>query len=120
MADLHDISISTEATEVAETIFEQRWFKNRADILSFAAGYMIKHHFSNFDPSTYVLSNSQGLNYGISTFDADGKWSMVIRGLYPNAQAPYSYLRALMDKGLLLLGQQMKDDPSYSIVSELE
>lgn len=120
MADLHDISISSEAAEVAETIFEQKWFKNRADILSFAAGYMIKHHYGTFDPSTYVLTNSQGLNYGTNTFDSDGKWSMVIGGLYPNTQTPYSYLRALMDKGLLLLGQQMRDNPSYSVISEFE
>lgn len=117
--DISDISISSEASAFVEAIFEQGLFKNRADILSIAAAYTLKHHHKTFEPAAYILKDAGGLNYGYSTFDADGKWSALIRGLYPECTTPRLYLRALMDKGLLLIAQRMRDDVAYSIIDEL-
>ena len=120
MTDIVDIAISASASAVADNILEQGYFKNKSDVLSFAAAYMIKNHFDAFDPSTYALSDTNGSNYSYSTFDADGKWSSLVRALYPGVETPNMYLRALMNQGLLLLGQRMIDDPSYSLLDEIE
>ena len=120
MTDIVDIAVSASASAVADNILERGYFKNKADILSFSAAYMIKNHFETFDPSTYTLNDTNGSNYSYSTFDADGKWSSLIRALYPGVETPNLYLRALMNQGLLLLGKRLADDPTYSLLNEIE
>ena len=119
MADLTNIAISSVASSAADRLMETNLFKQKSDLLMFAAGYMIKHHLTDFLPETYVLSDSDGSNYAFSTFDGEGKWAALIRALYPDCTTPYLYLRALMDKGVLLIAQQILDDASYSLVNEL-
>ena len=120
MNDIGNMAISLEASRIADRINDSGYFKNKADVLTFAAGFMLKNYYPKFNPETYTLDDTNGSNYSFSTFDADGKWSTLIRALYPNTDTPYLYLRALMNQGLLLLGQMMKDNPNYSIFSELE
>lgn len=120
MNDIGNMAISLEASRIADKIHDSGYFKNKSDVLTFAAGFMIKKYYPKFDPETYTLDDTSGSNYSFGTFDADGKWAKLIRALYPNTETPYLYLRALMNQGLLLLGQMMKDNPNYSIFSELE
>lgn len=120
MNDIVDIAVSASASAIADTILEKGFFKNKSDVLSFAAAYMIKNYFETFDPSVYVLSDTNGSNYSYSTFDSDGKWSTLIRALYPGVETPNMYLRALMNQGLLLIGQRMEDDSTYSILNEID
>lgn len=84
MADIVDIALSAEASGVADSILEKGLFKNKSDVMTFAAAYMIKYYFDEFDPSTYYQSDNNGSNYSYSTFDSDGKWSTLIKALYPN------------------------------------
>ena len=53
MADIVDIALSAEASGVADSILEKGLFKNKSDVMTFAAAYMIKYYFDEFDPSTY-------------------------------------------------------------------
>ena len=119
MTDLTNITISSVASSAADEIMQTNLFKQKSDILLFSAGYMIKHHLKDFSPDMYVLADSDGSNYAFSTFDGEGKWASLIRALYPDCTTPYLYLRALMDKGVLLLSQKMVDDPTFSFVTEL-
>ena len=118
MNDLTNITISSTASAAADRLLETKLFKQKADVLMFAAGYMIKHHLNDFSPETYVLADSEGTNYAFSTLDTEGKWAALIKALYPECCTPYLYLRSLMDKGVMLINQQMRDNPSYSILSE--
>ncbi len=120
MIDLGNMAISLEASRIADIIVASGYFKNKSDVLTYAAGFMIKNYYPTFNPETYVLDDTLGSNYSFSTFDSDGKWSTLIRALYPNTETPYLYLRALMNQGLLLLGQIIKENPNYSILSALE
>ena len=58
-------------------------------------------------------------NYSYSTFDSDGKWSTLIKALYPNTDTPYLFLRALMNQGLISLSQRMGEEPEFSPISEI-
>ena len=120
MNDIVDIAISLEASRIADKIVELGYFKNKSDVLTYAAGFMVKNYYPSFSPGTYILDDTNGSNYSFSTFDSDGKWSSLVRALYPDTSTPYIYLRALMNQGLLLLGQMMRDNPNYSILNELE
>jgi len=119
MTDLTNITISSSASFAADRIMETNLFKQKSDVLMFAAGFMIKYHLQDFYPVTYTLADSEGSNYAFSTFDTDGKWATLIRALYTECNTPYLYLRALMDKGLLLIDQRIQDDPGYTLISEL-
>ena len=119
MDDITDISISLEASRIADSFVDTGLFRNKADVLMFAAGFMVKNYYKSFDPETYVLSDLHGSNYGPSTFEASGPWYSVIKALYPETETPRMVMRALMDHGLLLLGQRVKDDPSFTLTDEL-
>ena len=119
MTDLTNITISSVASAAADSMMETKLFKQKADALTFAAGYMIKHHMDSFSPDVYTPADSEGTNYAFSTLDTEGKWAALIKALYPGCTTPYIYLRALMDKGCLLVAQRMKDDPAYSLLDEL-
>ena len=119
MADLVDIALSAEASGIADSILEKGFFKNKSDVMTFAAAYMIKHYFDEFDPSTYNQSDNDGSNYSYSTFDSDGKWSTLIKALYPNTDTPNLLLRALMNQGLISLSQRMEEEPEFSLLSEI-
>ena len=117
--DITNITISSEASDIADSILEKGLFKDKADVLTFAAGYMIKNFYADFNPSTYTLSDSGGSNFASSTYDPERKWYTVICNLYNQTETPYLFLRALMDKGLISLGKRMRDDPAYSIITEV-
>lgn len=119
--DLNNIAISREATDVAERICSnQECFNNLADVLMYAAAWMIKNGDKEFDPITYKPTNTSGTNHAFGAFDKDGEWSKVISVFYPQAPAPYICLRSLMDKGLLEIGERMDSDPSFNIFSDIE
>lgn len=123
MADYKDISqiaVSIEASGYAdEIIAETGFFKDKADVLTFAAAYMIKNHFEDFNPELYTLSDSGGSNFGSNTLDPERKWHTLISIMYDNTDTPYIYLRALMDKGLKVIRQRMNDDASYTLLREI-
>ncbi len=120
MTDIVDIALSASASNVADEILSLGFFKNKSDVMTFAAAYVIKNHFGSFEPSTYYQPNTNGSNYSFSTFDSDGKWSSLIKALYPETETPYLYLRALMNHGLLLIEQKMRDDSAYSLLNEIK
>ena len=113
------MAISSEASAFADRIMEDGLFRDQADVLNYAAAYMIKHHLNDFSPASYVLADTRGSNHAFSAFDPDGKMATMIRALYPETETPYLYLRALMDKGLLVLKEDMAQDSSLSIIGEI-
>ena len=95
MADLVNMAISYEASAFADQILEKGLFRDQADVLNFAAAYMIKHHYEEFSPASYVLTDTRGSNHAFSAFDPDGKMAIMIRALYPGTDTPYLFLRGL-------------------------
>lgn len=117
--DINNLAISLEASQAADEIQKTGLFKDKVDVQTFAAGYMIKNHLYDFDPATYALADTHGSNFAAGTYDPDRAWYQLIQALYNNTGTPYLYLRALMDRGLRELKQKMDADPFYSITQEL-
>ena len=117
MADIVDIALSAEASGVADSILEKGLFKNKSDVMTFAAAYMIKYYFDEFDPINYVVTDSGGNNYNIGTVDNDGMLSVLLKTIYPNSSTPYTYARSLMVFGLMKIGERMKQEGIPSVSS---
>lgn len=120
LVDINNLAVSLEASQAADDIMETGLFRDKVDVLTFAAGYMIKNHVDDFDPSAYRPADSDGSNFAAGTYDPNHEWEILIRALYNDTETPYLYLRALMDQGLLELKQKMNSDPAYSITQELK
>ncbi len=119
MADLVNLAVSQEATNIMNDLLEQGLFKEQVDVLNFAAAYMLKHHSNDFFPETYTPSDSKGSNHHVATLDPSGKLKKLIIAVYPEAtEIPYIYLRALMDKGLLQLNMDMANQ-NFSLLDQI-
>lgn len=105
MTDLVNIRLSKEANNIAESLVETGKFENVITAAKFALAYALKNHFEEFDPGSYVVSDSDGNNYNIGTVDKDGRLSQLLRAIYPGIETPYIYARALMVYGLLKIGE---------------
>lgn len=119
MADIRDIAFSLKSASVAKAITEMGWFQNNNEVAEFAAAYAIKNYFDEFDPESYILTDTMGLNYSYSTFDNDGRWSSIIKILYPLTDTPYRYLRSIMNYGLEKIGQVIDEGGNFNITELL-
>lgn len=121
MGDIVNISVSSDASVFADELKENGFFEDKVDVYTYAAAYVIKNHYKEFDPSIYILGDTQGSNFGVSSIDPNNKWAVLIKSLYPEMEAstPYRYLRALIDNGLTLLEKRSKEDLGFSIFDEL-
>ncbi|MBO0454984.1 hypothetical protein [Candidatus Enterococcus murrayae] len=121
MGDIVNISVSSDASVFADELKESGLFEDKVDVYTYAAAYVIKKYYKEFDPATYILTDTQGSNFGVSSIDPNNNWSILIKSLYPEMEAPtpYRYLRALIDRGLSLLEERSKQDLNFSIFDEL-
>lgn len=108
MTENQDIAFSAKASEVASKFVEAGYFKYYSDVALFAAAYIIRTQFKEFDPSSFV-SDSNGSNFGYGTFDPDGKWSRLLTALY-QTDRPRLYLKNLMVYGLETIGKTIDDN----------
>lgn len=121
MGDIVNISVSSDASIFADELKENGLFEDKVDVYTYAAAYVIKNYYKEFDPSTHILKDTQGSNFGVSSIDPNNKWSILIKTLYPEMESstPYRYLRSLIDKGLTLLEERSRQDSNFSIINEL-
>lgn len=101
-----DISISSKAKAVADRLVDEGYFSTRASAAIFAAAYILRNQFDSFDPSTYIVSDGDGLNNAYGSFDRDGKWEQLLSNLY-QTDTPRTYLRNLMVYGLEYIGDMI-------------
>jgi len=99
----NEFRLSQRASEVAERFVNEGWFKHASEAALFAASYVLRSQFDSFDPATYIVSDNNGSNYNISTFDNDGTWSNLLTCLY-KTDSPRLYLRNIIVYGLELCG----------------
>ena len=120
MNDIVNIRLSKDANDIAERLVATGKFENVVTAAKFALAYALKYHFDECDPSTYSIPDSSGSNYNVGSFDNDGKLAALLRAIYPNADTPYIYARALMVYGLMKIGEriEMEGMPSISALCE--
>ncbi|TQI67887.1 hypothetical protein [Clostridium sp. KNHs216] len=103
-----DLKLSQRASDyVAQMFVDEGWFTIRQDAAIFAAAYVLKYHFKDFDPGSYVVPDQLGTNYAYGNLDKGGYWENLIRNLY-QTETPRLFFRNLMIYGLEEIGNDIE------------
>jgi len=107
MKDITTIRLSKKADAVATSLVETGKFENTMSAAKFALSYAIKNYYDTFDPASYKVTDSEGFNYNVNvgSIDKDNQLSQLLRALYPGVETPYIYAKALMEYGLIKIGE---------------
>ena len=108
MNDITNLRLSKRAEEVAEQLKNTGKFDSAVAAAKFALAYAVKNYYDEFDPASYVVSDSLGTNYNVGSFDNDSTLIQSIRALYPGVETPFIYVRALAVFGLVLNFSQIE------------
>jgi len=101
-----DIRLSERASIVAQRFLDEGWFSTRKDAAMFAAAYVLKYHFRDFDPGAYTVKDQFGSNYGYYALDEGGYWETLMKHLF-QTDTPKLYFRNLMIFGLEMIGDDI-------------
>ena len=102
MKDITNFRLSKSANDVAERLVATGKFDHATSAAKFAFAYAVKNYYGRFDPSTYSVSDSNGNNYNVGSFDDLAPY---VKVLYPETDTPYVYVRALIVFGLTEIGK---------------
>ena len=112
MNDITNFRLSKAANDVADKLVATGKFDHGTSAAKFAFAYAVKNFYGKFDPATYAVSDSNGSNYSVGSFD-----DLV---LYPDTDTPYIYVRALIVFGLIEIGKVIESDGMPKIYSLCE
>lgn len=107
--DKVNIGLSVEANRVADRLEETGYFEDRLSIAKFALAYAVRNNLDS-DLSSYRVGESGGTKWNIGSVDNDQYLRDLINSLYPDGETPYRYIEALMNKGLLSIGEIINRD----------
>lgn len=102
MNDITNFRLSKAANDVADKLVATGKFDHGTTAAKFAFAYAVKNFYGKFDPSTYAVSDSNGSNYSVGSFDDLAPY---VKVLYPDTDTPYIYVRALIVFGLIEIGK---------------
>jgi len=105
--DKVNIGLSIEANKVADLLEESGFFEDRLTIAKFALAFAIKNGIDS-ELAEYKLGEAGGTKWNIGSVDNDQYLRELIISLYPDVDTPYRYIEALMNKGLLMMGEVIK------------
>lgn len=116
-ADLKNVRISKEATEICDEIFDSGMFEDHVSVCKFGLAYALKNYKDELQDPEALDGNydATGYNYNIGTIDGDNYLSQLIKSLYPETSAPYRIVRVLMCFGLEKLGELNKEGKLFPI-----
>ena len=110
MADISQFNISSAASLVAERFKTSLYFKDGISAAKFAAMFMMQHctepEIISWVNNTSDPTFDRGGNY-YSKGSIDNKIVDAIKAVYPECEIPNQYIRVLMDKGLVTLGDKI-------------
>lgn len=102
MNDITNFRLSKAANDVADRLVATGKFDHGTSAAKFAFAYAVNNFYDTFDPSSYAVSDSNGSNYSVGSFDDLAPY---VRVLYPETNTPYIYVRALINFGLIKIGE---------------
>lgn len=109
MPDVTIIHLSKVSEATTTRFIEGLLFRNHLSAAKFAMSYMLLHCTEDDIINWIADSNnpvflSDGNTYNVGTIDPDSVIQKTLLQLFPNCDAPYVYMRVLMNKGLEVLG----------------
>jgi hypothetical protein len=117
MDDKVNIGLTNDANLVAERLELTGLFEDRLSVAKFAIAIAIKEGLDN-KLEDYRQTDSMGTKWNIGSVDSDQYLRDLMISLYPECNTPYRYIEALMNRGLIFLGNIIKRKGT-SKISEL-
>lgn len=101
--DKVNIGLSIETSKIADKLEETGYFDDKLTIAKFALAYAIKNDLDD-NLSDYKIGDAGGTKWNIGSVDNDQYLRDLIVSLYPESETPYRFIEALMNKGLISIG----------------
>lgn len=108
MADLRNIALTLEATQVASDLRSSLGIADQMDIIRVGFAYAVKLRISLERGGRFGTRG--GSNYDTGGLDVDGLMAETVQIFYPDTEAgeePYRAVETLMNKGLRKLGEDL-------------
>ncbi|MDY6300204.1 MAG: hypothetical protein SPL46_09495 [Selenomonadaceae bacterium] len=116
MNDITNFRLSKEANEVATKLESTEKFDHITSIAKLAFAYAIRNYYGKINPGKIVVSDSDGSNYNVGSFN---DLEPYVRVLY-NTETPYIYIKALINFGLIEIGKIIDSEGIPKIYSLCE
>lgn len=116
MADLKQISFSSEIKNIAEEMMRRFNFSEALATIKFGFAYAVKNHTQEIpeENERNLDSTSRGLDYSVSSF-SDDEIINIIEVLYPEKDEPFRFLRTASIFGLRRIKSLMDSNPNLEI-----
>lgn len=119
MADLKNIALTIEATQIVNDLREKLGITEQMDVIRLGFAYAVEHELElSRDPGT-----RGGSNYDTGGLDSEGLMADTVR-IYYSAQdvqsEPYRAVEVLMNKGVRLLRDHLRDGKIGSVSDLVE
>lgn len=116
MADLRQLSFSSEIKQIAEEMMQRFGFSESLSAIKFGFAYAIKNHHEEISDENdrNIEVQSRGLDYSVSSF-SDDEITNIIEVLYPEITEPFRFLRTVSIYGLRRIKSQMDSNPNLEI-----
>jgi len=103
------IGLTAANKEVVEMLRNKGWFEEQKDVGKFAMGLAINKGVNSGDVEGAVPL------WDIETFDSEGDVKSLISALYPDEKHPYRLVEVLVNRGLEIIAQHLKENPAIDI-----
>lgn len=116
MADLKQISFSSEIKQIAEEMIQRFGFSESLSAIKFGFAYAIKNHREEISEENdgSLEIQTRGLDYSVSSF-SDDEITNIIEVLYPEVTEPFRFFRTACVFGLRRIKSQMDANPNLGI-----
>ncbi|MGZ7444264.1 hypothetical protein [Paenibacillus sp. TH7-28] len=114
--DRINIGLSVESNKIADILENTGYFEDRIAIAKFALAYAVRNNLDT-GLTDYKVGEGGGTKWNIGSLDADKYLHSLILTLYPETETPYRYIEALMNKGLVSIGEKIAEE-GVSKISE--
>jgi hypothetical protein len=109
MADLKNIALTVEATQVASDLRRLLGLTEQMDVIRLGFAYAVRGELDLNRDASYGTRG--GSNYDTGGLDHDGLMAETVKIYYPDAEVsrePYRAIEVLMNKGIRLLGSDLR------------
>lgn len=107
--DRINIGLSMDASKIADKLEETGYFEDRIAIAKFALSYAIRNGIDT-GLVDFKVGEGGGTKWNIGSIDGDKYLHSLMLSLYPETDTPYRFIEALMNKGLLKIGEKIASE----------
>lgn len=107
--DRESIGLSSTAVEALELIEEQGWFNDGQDAARFALAYAIRN-----GAGVGSMKDTE-TRWAAGNFDKTGEIRALLAGIYPDSHTPVRQMEYLVNEGLRLIADRMRDGRAVPI-----